>query len=323
MKNIKIGFLWCADVKNQVIFKILEKVSNSKLIITEPSKCDILFIGSYDHEFYSLKRKIFNKALNKKIIKNFSKTFHNLDLYSLRKFKPIRIFITTEPLPLDKNISYDFGITPFFEINSDNHLRYPLWKESLDWSEYEIDHYSSNIKRHGRKINIDNLMEPMDMKFEEKKKEMCMFTSHLNYPRDIIYKKFNKEFQLDGYGKFFDKSITNHNKSNFFKYDILKNYKFNLCPANTIFPGYYTQDIVESFDASCLPITWSDQNISEDFNKNSLVNLNDNFSEIKKCILNLKDENYLKKFMNEPLFNEKPNLENEFNFMKKIIDVVG
>ena len=68
MKNIKIGFLWCADVKNQGVFKILEKVSNSKIIITEPSKCDILFIGSYDHEFYSFKRKIFNKVLSKKII---------------------------------------------------------------------------------------------------------------------------------------------------------------------------------------------------------------------------------------------------------------
>ena len=322
MKNIKIGFLWCADVKNQVVFKILEKVSNSKIIITEPSKCDILFIGSYDHEFYSFKRKIFNKVLSKRIIENLNKKFNNLDLYSLRKFKPIRIFITTEPLPLDKNINYDFSITPFFVIDSDNHLRFPLWKESLDWSEYEINHYSSNIKRHGRRINIDNLMKPMDKKFYEKKKEMCIFTSHLNYPRDIIYNKFNKEFKLDGYGKYFDKNIINHNKSSFFKYDILKNYKFNLCPANTIFPGYYTQDIVESFDASCLPITWSDQNISKDFNINSLINLNDDFSEINKCITNLKNENFLKKYMDEPLFNERPHLENEFNFFKKIMKLL-
>ena len=34
-------------------------------------------------------------------------------------------------------------------------------------NEYDIDHYSSNIKRQ-RKININNLMEPLDMKFEEK-----------------------------------------------------------------------------------------------------------------------------------------------------------
>ena len=315
MKKIKIGFLWCADLKDQVIFKILEKVSNSKLIITEPSKCDILFIGSYDHEF--------NKAISKKIIKNFSKTFHNLDLYSLRKFKPIRIFITTEPLPPDNNLNYDFSITPFFGPNPSNHLRFPLWKESLDWNEYDIDHYSSNIKRHGRKININNLMEPLDMKFEEKKKEMCIFTSHLNYPRDIIYKKFNKEFQLDGYGKYFDKNIVNHNNSNFFKFDILKNYKLNLCPANSIYPGYYIESIVESFDALCMPITWADQNISMDFNPKSFININDDYNNIDKLISLIKNKDYLKRLNEQPLFIKKPNLELEFKFIKKIIDTIG
>ena len=152
---------------------------------------------------------------------------------------------------------------------------------------------------------------------------MCIFTSHLNYPRDIIYKKFNKEFQLDGYGKYFDKNIVNHNNSNFFKFDILKNYKLNLCPANSIYPGYYIESIVESFDALCMPITWADQNISMDFNPKSFININDDYNNIDKLISLIKNKDYLKRLNEQPLFIKKPNLELEFKFIKKIIDTIG
>ena len=46
----------------------------------------------------------------------------------------------------------------------------------------------------------------------------------------------------------------------YFKFDILKEYKLNLCPANSIYPGYYIESIVESFDALCMLITWADVN---------------------------------------------------------------
>ena len=319
MKKLKVSFLWCADIRDQVIFKIFEKLSSCQIVITKPSLCDLLFIGSYDHEFYSIKRKILNKFLNKKFFKNLNKSFKNLELYSLRKFKPLRIFITTEPLPFDKNLSFDFSISPFITTNYDNHLRFPLWKETLDWNDYDINHKSNNIKRYGKKIKIENLLRPLEKDFYKKEKDMCFFSSHMQFPRDIIYNNFKKKFNLDGFGKYFNKEIIDHNSSNFFKYDIIKNYKFNLCPANTLMPGYYTQDIVESFNASCLPITWSDQNIVNDFKKGSFINLNDNFQDMTKVIDNLKDHEFLKNFTKEPLLEKKPTLHSEFSFIENIL----
>ena len=45
--------------------------------------------------------------------------------------------------------------------------------------------------------------------------------------------------------------------------------------------------------------------------------MNKDIGELKEL---LSDEAKLKKFGDEPLIKKKPNLENEFNFMKKILD---
>ena len=76
---------------------------------------------------------------------------------------------------------------------------------------------------------------------------------------------------------------------------------FNLCPHTFSTPGLYSSDVSDAF-LSGLPVTWADKNINCDFNKNAFINLIDyqyeNFSEI---INYLKDDNFLKKFVKEPL----------------------
>ena len=105
--------------------------------------------------------------------------------------------------------------------------------------------------------------------------------------------------------------------------EILKKYAFNLCPENSLYPGYYTEKIPEAFLSKSLPISWADSNINCDFNDKSFVNLlhysKDNFTEI---ISLLKEENFLKKFTNEPLLLKEPNLDDETTFIKKIINCI-
>ena len=103
----------------------------------------------------------------------------------------------------------------------------------------------------------------------------------------------------------------------------MTNYAFNLCPENSLFPGYYTEKVPEAFLCKTLPISWMDNNVKFDFNEKSFVNLlnysKDNYLEI---IHLLKDNSFLKKFVNEPLLLKEPNLENEISFVKKIINCI-
>lgn len=318
MKKIKISFLWSANIKNTIIFKLIQLLSKKEIEYSTAAKCDLLIIGSYD--IYSIKRKFINflkRKINK--IENF---FPNIDIYTLnRKMKPLKIFYTQENYPFP-NIKYDFSITPHLGITNENHLRYPIWKDLINWSHLGLKRdKDSFVERFGFFFDIKDLMSPQGDGFLKKEKKICLITSHLNEPRKSMYEKFSQNFKVDGYGPYFNKNIPNHHESLTRKIDILKDYSFNLCPENGLYPGYYTEKIPESFLGKCLPISWADNNINFDFNEKSFVNLinytKDNYEEISHL---LKEESFLKKYANEPLLVNEPTLNKEIAFVNKIIN---
>ena len=318
MNSIKYSKLWCHDLENTVIFKLLQNLSKRKFERSNLNKADVIFIGPYDNN--SIKRRIVKGFTNK--LKINEKYFANLDIYKIkRKLNPLRVFITHEnyePAPF----KYDYSITPNLGISDNSHLRFPSWKDYIDWSEYDIyrDNNTLNSKRFGEYYSQEELLKPQGKFFLEKPRKFCMFTSHLNEPRKSIISFFSKEFEFVGYGPYFDKKLSHHDESSFYKKDIMKNYAFNLCPHNSLFPGYYEEKVPDAYLSKCLPITWADQNIDYDFNPEAFVNLidytKDNYVSL---IENLKSESFLKKFIDKPLFIKKKNLENEIKFVEKII----
>ena len=325
MKKIKIASLWNATVnlKTSLIINLIKVISNRDVEFVDVKNCDILIFGPYEQQsvISITKRRLVNKILKNQKLRN---NYPNLDIYLLkRNYNPIKIFLSFENYKFPE-VKYDFAITSCMGIVDEKHLRLPLWKEIIDWSndgvEREVDAFA---KRYDGYYNIDELIKPNKISFMNKKREMCMITSHLNEPRNSIFKKFSQRFKVDGYGPYFNKNIKDHYSNPIIKIDILKNYAFNLCPENSLYPGYYTEKIPEAFLGGCLPISWADQNIKYDFNTNSFINLldytNNNYDEI---IEQLNDDLFLKKFTNEPLLLKKPNLENEIKFVKKIIDAL-
>jgi len=319
MKKIKISFLWGYDMTNTVIFHLIKILSKKDIEITPISKCDLLIFGPYDN--YSIKRKVIRFV--KKKMETFETFFPNIDFYLLnRKIKPIKLFHSTENYYPSTDIKYDFAITPYLGISNENHLRFACWKEYVDWSHLNIPRKLSHLtKRFGSYYKIKDLMNSQGDLFLKKEKKICLITSHLNEPRKSMYEALSKKFTVDGYGPHYNKKIFNHNSSNFTKNDIFEKYAFNLCPENTLYPGYYTEKIPEAFLGKCLPISWADNNIKYDFNENAFINLlnysNDNYEEI--CSL-LKDDNFLKRYSNQPLILKKPSLDKEIEFINKLIN---
>jgi hypothetical protein len=318
MKVLKISSLWCNEFsENSIFFHLIKDISKREIKIVRPCESDLIFIGAYEN--FIEKRKVLN--LVRKKIKIIDKIFPNIDLYFLnRKIKPLRIFISFENRFLS-NVEYDFSITQMFNMHDKTHLRFPLWKELIDWSDFGIKRSPTKfVKRFDNFYNINKLIMPQGDKFMKKPRKIGFFSSHLNEPKRNIYYFLSKYFSIDGYGPYFDKQIKDHNSSNYSKKTILKDYAFNLCPENSLYPGYYTERVPEAFLSECLPITWADHGINKDFNEKAFVNLinyYDNYYEI--CHL-LQDEDYLKKFTNEPLLHVPPDLNQENIFIKKVLD---
>jgi len=318
MQTIKMSFLFNYDMRNTLIFELFKIFSKKKIEIVPVDQCDILIFGPYDT--YSIKRK-FLKFIKKKVkkIENF---FPNIDFYLInRKIKPLKVFHTFENYYPTVDIQYDFAITSYLGVDNKNHLRFPMWKEHIDWSHLGIKKdLSDGTKRFGSFYNIQDLMKPQGNTFLNKERKICLITSHLNEPRKSMYEIFSKKFIVDGYGPYFDKKIFNHNLSDFNKQNILGKYTFNLCPENNLYPGYYSEKIPDAFIGKCLPLSWADNNVNHDFNENSFINLlnysKDNYDEI--CNL-LGDDNFLKKYTNQPLILKEPSLNDEINFITKMI----
>jgi hypothetical protein len=322
MRVLKIAFFAVHDkndLQNTVFFNLLKNICNRKIEISTTDNADILIVGPYDAINY--KRAFLNKLSNLKFFKNFFNYFPNFDIYSFKRdYKPLRIFLSSENI--HENLpKYNYSFNHDLGIVNDNHFRFPIWKDVIDWSHDGIKRqHTLASKRFGALWKLDDLLKPQGTDFLNKKKKICLITSHMTEPRMSLYLKFKQHFQVDGFGAYFQKEIRHHNNSNFKIKDILENYAFNLCPENSLFPGYYNDRVPNAFLSKTLPITWADQNIHIDFNKKAFINLIDhaknNYDDI--CDL-LKDDSYLINYTKEPLLLEKPNLDKERIFIQKIL----
>jgi hypothetical protein len=322
MKTLRVSFFAVhniLDLTNSVFFQLLKKITKKKIELVSDNRADLLIIGPYDS--ITFKKKILNLFLNKKKIKDTLSFFPNLDIYSFkRKYKPLRVFLSNENL--HENLpKYDYSFHHDIGIVNNNHFRFPIWKDHIDWSHEGFEReLTLTAKRFGSFWKLDNLLRPQGIDFIKKRKNVCLITSHMIEPRLSVYLKFKEYFQVDGYGPYFNKKINNHNSSNFSIRDILQNYAFNLCPENSLFPGYYTEKVPNAFLANTLPITWADRNIDLDFNPKAFINLIDHAKNNYDDICNLlKDDNYLLNYSKEPLLLKKLNLDKERVFIQKIL----
>ena len=149
-----------------------------------------------------------------------------------------------------------------------------------------------------------------------------LITSHLREPRAACYATLKSLMPVDGMGPYFDRTIKDHHKSVFIKKDILINYRFNLCPENSIYPGYVTEKIPEAFAAGCLPITMVDNSVGVDFNPNAMINLAAT-GDINLEWLNAQlSAKALQKYSEQPLLLRKIYLEDAKTFIGEIVSEV-
>jgi hypothetical protein len=236
-----------------------------------------------------------------------------------RKQAPVTLFHTQENarhdyVDADYSISFDLG------VQSERHFRFPYWMEMLDWSHEGL---VGNINpRYGELLNISTLMTPLGSQYLNRGGSCALLSSHLREPRGSLFKALEKVVSTQGFGAFFNKKIKDHHSSGFLKKDILKDFSYNLCPENGLYPGYYTEKIPEAFYSGCLPITWADENISVDFNPSSLINLQplfkNDFRELAEILLSKKR---LETYQSEPLILVRPSLEPLKQFLSKLLRV--
>ena len=105
-----------------------------------------------------------------------------------------------------------------------------------------------------------------------------------------------ENYKVDCYGPVFGRIIQN-------KEELLRNYRFNLCFENDLYPGYVTEKILESWLAESIPVYWGDDK-KRILNPNAFINLSDYESlddfvfEVKKIY---SDRDRMQEMLEQPL----------------------
>jgi hypothetical protein len=314
-KTLRIATLGTASDFKDSLLPCVIRSTGIDLQWVKPAQSDVLILGSFHQE---LKRyRWLPKPLRPAPSVEGDFLWQHL---GNRRIKPMTVFSTGENIrhnvfPTDYSISFDIT------VNTPSHFRLPYWMDMVDWSHEGVTG-NTNL-RYGTLLSLDRLCQPLGNAFLEKPRKAVLFASHLREPRKTLLEVLKKQMDVVEYGKHFDPSIKSHHQSGFQKLEVLRDFGYNLCPENGMYPGYYTEKVPEAFMGDSLPITWTDSNIAIDFNPNAFLNLApmmaSHYAELGD-ILNSKDR--LTGFAQEPLLLQKPSIQPFVHFVSEIIKKV-
>ena len=231
--------------------------------------------------------------------------------HSADKSRVKKIFYTGE----NKRPNYNechYSLTFDFDDYGGRNIRLPLWMLQIDWFGKE---------NYGNPRFVIPPSELRQSRFSKRPKtQFCCIVFNNPIPNRVeILRKLSKYKDIHCYGAPFG----NHFNGEDIKYDILSNYKFNICFENGIHPGYYTEKPIHAKVAGCLPLYWADENCKQDFNTGSFLNLNDfsSMDEYVERIIQLdNNEDEYNSIASQYLFEGKePSLDSIKEQLRKIL----
>lgn len=310
MKSVRIALLGTQHDYAQGLFPLIAASQGFSIIWAKPNDADLIIYGA----FYKPNTKPYRWL--PKPLRSSALSLEN-QLVG-RQNQPLTLFHTCESLrhdtfATDYSISFDLG------VQSSRHLRLPYWMELVDWSHEGI--VGNANPRYGSLLSLTQMQAPLGNAFLSRAQKVVMITSHLLEPRKMLFEAVDKVVGVAGYGPYFNHQIKNHHQSNFEKKALLKEFAFNLCPENHLFPGYYTEKIPESFLSGALPLSWVDTNVRADFNPDAFINLEpmawNNFESLGEL---LQSKQYLETFCDQALLLKQPTLDATKAFIKNLLE---
>lgn len=199
---------------------------------------------------------------------------------------------------------------------ADAEFRFPYWMNYVDWPELET---KSPYIRYGQKYALDQLQRSInqtfgrvsEQEFENTKLRAVIVASHLKGHRRSLYETCNTAIDCNLAGNF-------NAPLSVPKYDLLRQYHFNLCPENSLGQGYITEKIPEAFLAGTIPIAYCrPEDLAMDFNPKAVVNLYGlSSNEIVQTLRNLTN-NYqaFDALRSQPLIIKRPSLRPLIEFI--------
>ena len=216
-------------------------------------------------------------------------------------------------------VSYNHSLSFDRDSYGGRNHRLPLWYARLAWDGFQEKPRRVGSNNHGFEslIDIKSLMRPRKLDMTGKDKFCALIAGNPEGLRINLFNSISKYKQVDGYGNMFGRALRQS------KFDLLKEYKFCLCPENSIYDGYVTEKLVDAYAGGCVPI-YSGA-IDDEFNGFAFFNYQDRseIEDMDDLVQTIKkwdtDDVLYRGTYEEPLLNEEPKLDDAIQFVRSIL----
>jgi hypothetical protein len=215
-------------------------------------------------------------------------------------------------------VGYSHSLSFDYDTYGGRNLRLPIWYARLAWPGFIQKPRKPNFHNHGYEdlISIESLMKGRTLDMSQKTKFCAMIAGNPEGLRINLYNSISAYKQVDGYGNMFGNSLR---KS---KFEILPEYKFCLCPENSIYDGYITEKLIDAYAGGALPLYSGDKSVTKDFNEKAFFNyqFHNNMSGFVEGIKEWdKDQDLYQYTYNQPLLTKEPKLDDAIQFTRSIV----
>jgi hypothetical protein len=215
-------------------------------------------------------------------------------------------------------VNYNHSLSFDYDSYGNRNCRLPLWYARLAWPGFVQKPRKPNAHNHGYEdlIDIKSLLRPRTFDISQKNKFCAMIAGNPEGLRVVLYNSISQYKQVDGYGNMFGNSLRQS------KFDILPEYKFCLCPENSIYDGYVTEKLIDAYAGGTVPIYSGDFSVSADFDNNAFLNYQEDIRMdwLVEHISELDENIELYRFVYEqPLLKKAPKLDDAIAFVRNIV----
>jgi hypothetical protein len=273
--------------------------------------------GAFDGDFFEF---FFNQALGGI---EYTDNPHEADVIVSSVFGHVQTDPKKTIMYIGENVrpsyfGYNYSLSFDYDTYGGRNFRLPLWYSRLAWDGFEQKPRRDNHHNHGYEqlIPIGSLTRGRKLDIKAKDKFCALIANNPEGLRINLYNSISEYKQVDGYGNMFGNPLR---KS---KFAILPEYKFCLCPENSIYDGYVTEKLIDAYAGLTVPIYSGDLSVCREFNDNAFLNyqedlyidwLVEHVSEVDENI-----ELY-RAIYEQPLLTKEPSLNEALAFVHNAV----
>lgn len=215
-------------------------------------------------------------------------------------------------------IGYGHSLSFDYDTYGGRNHRLPLWYSRLAWDGFEQKPRKNNMHNHGYEqlIPIKQLTQRRKLDIASKDKFCALIANNPEGLRVNLYSSISAYKQVDGYGNMFNNPLR---KS---KFAILPEYKFCLCPENSIYDGYITEKLIDAYAGGTVPLYSGDLSVLRAFNIKAFLNYQENMNmDMFVEYVRGWDSNIemYKSTYEQPLLKGAPILDDAIQFVRSIV----